>query len=245
VLALAAGAAVLLGATWPRRSAWDVAVVLFPVGFLALVSFSSAPNNRYVLPIVVMAHLLAALAVVWAVEAIPAGRLRPAARWAGTAAFVGAMATGLGSRCANYIGQFRDDGRLKARQWVAENLPPGTIILQDTLAGLLQPPWDDEGTGPGPGGTTVIGFNFAPEVGEFADARNKGAKYVAVCDLAYGRYVDPFVVPAAGFEQEFARRKAWYERLFREGELLKEWRPEPHTHSNTNPTVRIYRLPGQ
>lgn len=232
-LILAAAGTAFVIATWRRRDRWQRMAVLLPTGYLALVSFSSAPNHRHVLPVVVLVHFLAALAVAWWVARMPAKpdhpwRLLPAV------AFVALTMLAQWPDCAAVLAQFRDDGRDRVRAWAATALPPGSRVLQDAAAQLHLGRRDGR----------IVTRGFAPEFGDFDSLASAGITHVVACDLAFGRYFDPHVIPTPAFGDEYARRRAWYERLFREGQFVWSSDPKPHAHGVTNPAIRAYRVRG-
>ncbi len=68
IVILGAAAIPILLMTWRRRSGWDVLAILIGPGFLLVLSFSSLAAGRYLLPTVVMWHVMAGLAALWLIE---------------------------------------------------------------------------------------------------------------------------------------------------------------------------------
>jgi len=242
VLALAGLSVVLLAALVRRSGLWDWYVLLFAGGYLLLMSWCVIPQGRYVLPVVVLVHLLAALAGVRLMQLL--GRWwRPAAAF-GPVLVLALVAAGLIPRCVDFLEQFRDDSRARLRTWVRQNVRSGQTIVQDAYCEL--PAWFGPSsgenwryirvrTGPQP-------LKQAPGAGSLESLYESGVRYVAVTDLAYGRYFEPDVKPVESERRNFERARQWYKDLFEKHELVWESRPKHPTLAFTNPTIRVYRL---
>jgi hypothetical protein len=230
--------AALLWATSWRRHGWELSVLGFMLVLLVLLSFGVLLSDRYALPVVVLAHFVGALGVAMLIN-------RPM-RWPWRAVLVGAV--GLGAlawqlpRCMSFLGQFADDSRARLRAWAVEALPWGTAVLQDDYCGLRYP--DARGGEPVAPleHLDIRTAGFAADAGSLEALREQGVAYVVICDLAYGRYLHPQVIPSPGSEDEYHRRRSWYERLIREHEPVWESVPHPPMGAQTNPTIRVYRI---
>ncbi|HEX8910778.1 MAG TPA: hypothetical protein VF796_00365, partial [Humisphaera sp.] len=216
-----------------RRDRWLAVVGLAPPAYLAVVSFSSAPNHRHALPAVVLAHLSAAAVVGLAARRAMAGR--PAMAAAAGLMLAAAAAAVEWPAAAALNAAFADDARARAAAWARTNLSPADVVLQDRTVELQGPP----AVGP----AKVLSVDFAPEAGDLDTLAAKGVTHVAVCELSYGRYFIPQVAPTPEFRAEYDRRRAWYARLFRQGRLVFHARSPVPTHAPACPEVRIYRLP--
>ena len=73
------------------------------------------------------------------------------------------------------------------------------------------------------------------------DLRKKGVAFVAVSESDYGGFLLDSVHPKKGEAAEFARRKAFYEDLLRNGDLL--FQRDRGTVLYLHPGLRLYRLP--
>jgi hypothetical protein len=229
--------------TWRRRDRWEQTLLIWPAGVLLLVSFSSAPNHRHVLPVIVLMYFIAALFLWRMIQAIPISS-------AGRMATIGLIATAAvaldAPRCFNFTRQFGDGSRARLRQWVTAHVTPGAAVVEDSPAGLSgkdPPPEDTVQLSTLNGGIRLHSVNFAPQIGSLAQLTEQGISHVVVCDIAYGRYFDPEVIPVPGFQAEYLRRRRWYDRLFHEARLVWRSAPSPPTYSSINPEIRVYRLP--
>jgi hypothetical protein len=63
---------------------------------------------------------------------------------------------------------------------------------------------------------------------------------VIVSETDYGKYFRRNLRPKKGEEGKFSQSRQFYERLFREGELLEEW--DRGTVIYLHPGIRVYRL---
>jgi hypothetical protein len=203
VLAPAGLAAVAGLAALRRGDRWAAAVGLAPVAYLALVSFSSAPNHRHALPVVVLSYLSAAVLAGAALGRLPKPRLSAPALAVPLAVAVGLLQA---PRVRDHVEQFADDSRGRAARWMDDRLPDGAVVLQDAAAELHLSDAPPAGDGHDSDGR-VVTREFAPELGAFEDLTARGVTHVAVCDVAYARYFDPHIVPVGEFRPEYERRR--------------------------------------
>lgn len=251
------GHAVVLGAAYVLivlgtlivrwRGWWGFWFILFAAGYLAALSMSVIPFNRYFLPVSMMTYLAAGLALVWLVNhgarRFSSPRREPIVRLGLTAVVVLAIVAFQGARCANYLDQFANDSRAEVRRWIAANVPANAVIVAETYAGLTYP------SDPRPGQVSpeithrIISNFFAPELGSIERLRRAHrAEYVVICDLAYRRFLHPQVRPTPAHPKRLEVYREWYERLQREHELIWQSTPKYNMHAFTNPEIRVYRL---
>jgi hypothetical protein len=232
------GIGLLLSLTWWRgRLGWDRTVWLFTAIFLLVLSYGVIPMERYALPVVVLATLLAGIAAARLGQFIG----RPWSIW-GVPIVVAVVTFALQlPRCLDYVRQFGDDSRQRLREYVLTNLPRGSYIWADSYAGLDWPPYDlgDDGLQ----SHARISSRFtAGEAGSLERLRRMGVTHVAVSELMYDRYFDPHVFPIEGYRYMYDRHRGFYEQLFRDGKLV--WSREARYPMRTynNPRVRLYRI---
>lgn len=223
-----------------RQGLWDLYVWLFAAGYLAMTSWCVIPFHRYVLPVLVLAYFATALEAARAGAAI-ASRWRIG--WLLPAAVGGVVVAAQLPRCLAFLEQFRDDSRLRLREWMARNLPRGASVLAERDAQLRA-----AGIGRRDAqALSAIALNdrqkFAPDAGSLAAVARR-YRYVVVLDFTYARYFDPCVIPVADRKatDEYESRKRWYDELFTKHELVWSSSPRPPTWSYTNPELRLYRL---
>jgi hypothetical protein len=239
VLMLAGAYLISLALFWKRASRWDRFFVLFTVLFAVLLSFSIIPTYRYNLPIIVMLHLMAALGVVRL-----AGFFPTPVGWMIVVLALALMIPLQLRRCLNYLDQFANDSRVRLRRFVAHNLPPDTVMLADQYA---LPNYDDDPHLAEDERKLPIRLYSDFWAADYAELRSLpvlGVDYVAVSELAYGRFFDPEVLPAPN-DSHYTARRRFYEQLFATGELVWSSDPDPPNFSFVNPSLRLYRLPAR
>ena len=241
ILVFAVLAVPILIYTWQRRTAWDVIALAIGPAFLILLSFSVIPFQRYLLPVVLMCHITAALAAIWLIGEFP-DQSGQRALIAGifTAAI---LSIGI-PRCASATRQFGNDSRDRFRAWAIANLPPNTRIAADFYVGLLTqenfhrlPVTRTIGNH-----VTVTVVRSGPDLHSIRWLRAQGYSYVAVADIAYERFFAPEVVGPPDSPDWLAARLLWFDDLFHHYPLV--WRSDPDLvlHAFTNPAIRVYRI---
>jgi hypothetical protein len=243
VLVLAGGCALFLLARPRQATTWPAFLVLLTAGYLALISWSVLPYNRYALPVVVLAHLLAVLAALGVAEWLPSPGRRTAAVWVAAALVVALQLP----RCLDFARQFGDDSRDRLRLWAMRNLPADAVVVQDGFIELDRPLDPRLGINERPQlliyGSTTYESGPAPSAGPLQDLAKMGVEYVAVTDFWFDRYLGPNIKPAADATAVFEYRRQWYRELFREHELVWSSAPAHPTYSQfNNPELRLYRL---
>ena len=211
-----------------RITLWEITVIGLPVAYLVALSFTVLPFYRYLLPVIVLVHFMAALALLRIVQLV-----RPRWRfgWLAAPATVGLIVAMQLPRCLDFLDQFENDSRTRLRQWIATNIAPGAGIVADDYTALRAARTPQN----------VWSNRFAPDADRYGILRTMGASYVAVADLAYSRYFDPHIMPAKGFEQTYRRHKDWYQELDGKYDLIWESAPAHPTYAFTNPTIKLYR----
>jgi len=126
--------ALLLAIVTLRRGwGWDLLLLLFTLAWLAVLSYSAIPFHRYGLPVVVLAHAVAALgAARWIEQLKPRRKIWIAASLCTIALFSGLQ----GYRCRDVLHQFADDSRTRPAR-LGENEHPAEDEIH---SGLLRRP---------------------------------------------------------------------------------------------------------
>jgi hypothetical protein len=119
------------------------------------------------------------------------------------------------------VRQSRPSTRVQARQWIIEHLPEASKIAQDSNGiPLSDTSFENQ-----------VFFTLAQDR-ELSDYPREGFQYLVANAYMYNRY---YAEP-----QRYTREISFYETLFRDGELLKRFRP---TLTQGGPEIRIYRYP--
>lgn len=212
-----------------KRQPWLSLLPIAAAYYLVLMSFASMPNHRYILPVTVLIHAMAATSIVLAMYALRRRRL--AFHAIGAVAVIGLLAIMIPPAKA-IDREFANDSRDRVAQWLADNLPAGEVLWVDHGVQLPRPP-----SGRPIETKSLLEATVNPDV-------NTRVKYVLVCDLQYDRFFSRYIIPADAPKavEDFERRKTWYERLFASGKVLWKSEPEYPTYAITNPTIRVYQV---
>jgi hypothetical protein len=232
---------VFLAARWRERRRLTVVewlLIAFPFAFTLALSFSPKSNDRYFLPATGLFTLFAALGVSDAARLLMDWVPQ---RWSAGVLTVALVAAQLPS-WLRYDVAFQYDDNRELFAWVQTQLPPEAVIAKD---GRVQLPEtgnarDEQRLGTLP--QKILGGKFAADLGTIEELRQHGVTHVAVSESDYGRFRLDGVRPKKGEEQDFTRRKAFYDELLRDGgEPL--FRRERSTVLYLHPGVRLYELP--
>lgn len=240
---LAAGWFVHVLASWRERSADERIVALFPALYLALLWVSPIKAIRYLLPVVVTCHLLAALGLAAVLDRITQGTRSGWRRVAIVAVALAAVLWPQVQRIRTHVEEFRGDSRLVLYSYVRDELPANAAILQDRYAGLpdARMGYPSEAYPALP--QTLHTEHFASDYGSVAEIRAAGFGYVAVSGRAYERFLGE--TPRFGSDEvreEYERRRDGYLALFEDGELIFEDGTALVLGAPVNPVTRLYRV---
>ncbi len=218
-----------------RLTAGEWMAAFFPVGFGLLLSFFPKTHHRYFLPAFGVLLVMAAVGAVTISRFLWKGRPlfgRAGKAWPAVVALVAMLAVQAPVFLAYYNG-FRLDGRTAMARYLRANVPPGTTVVQDKRVDLdaLRLPYDFRGK------------LFAADVGTVDDLRAQRIAYVAVAEGDYGRFFEKKLRPTDEGAADYARRRAFYEQLFSQGEKLFECPPGQLQY--LQPHLMLYRLPGK
>ena len=205
--------------------------VAFPFYYALTLSFSPKENDRYFLPATAMFTVLAALAV-------PDVARLFHRKWAIPLAAV-ALVIGQVPSWLRYERAFQTDDSRDLQAWCREHLPADALIAKDSRIWLPDPEKRD-GVAADAIPQKVIAKKFAADLGTLAEMRAQGITYVAVSESDYGRFFRKSLQPKKGEEADFARRKIFYETLFRESDPVFE-RPRG-TVIYLHPGIRVYPI---
>ena len=227
---------------------WDMFLLCFALAYLLVISFCVIPQPRHILPVVVLVHLMAALAAVRLGQAVNG-------RWYTNFIVPGVFAIVvcfmLLPRARALTNAFQNDSRGQLRSWVAQNLPRSAAIAQDENAGLQGPgyPSNIQLT------QSVKNAKHAPMLGSINSLRRQGVTHIALADTSYARFFEPFVFPLIELDKsgrktsqseraqrEYDAHRAFYEEVRRDHELVWKSEPPPPGSAFVSPYIELYKL---
>lgn len=231
-----------------RREGWILLVVWLTIGCATALSFGKIPFYRYALPVVILMHFLAAVAVLilatWVAE--KAGPTRRT--WIVNGISIAAVAMFVAIQlptCLAHNRGYADDSRQHLREWLSKNAGVATPIVADYYTLLRYQPDPRSRVGQTWPRFRVAGpREFAMRRGDVMEnLRNAGIKYVIVTDANYDRYTLPFTRAEPGSERSFERTRNFYSTVFRQCKLAWTAGTSPRTFSFSNPEIRVYEVP--
>lgn len=226
--------ALFLAARWGGWTAITLTrwhAVAFPFFYALMLSFSPKENDRYFLPATAMFTVLAALAV-------PDVARLFHRKWAAPLAAIVLVLSQLPS-WLRYERALQTDDSRDLQAWCRDQLPADAVIAKDSRIWLPDPKKPD-GVAADAIPQKVIASKFAADLGTNEQLLAQGITHVAVSESDYGRFFLKSLRPKKGEEAEFARRKTFYERLFREGKMVFE--RERGTVLYLHPGIRVYQI---
>ncbi len=226
-------AAALL-ATARRRSPPEWATLLFPLGYLALISCSPKIAPRYLLPVDALLPLLGTFGA-----AEISARFHRAAGTIVFTALVGAMLAAEWTPLQKAFDGFRHDDPAAVAEWIKANLPPDAVIAEDHRVNLSPTKADGISTAARVP-QKVLDANFAPDLGTVDELLAKGVTHIAICRQQYGRYFNEGTQAQTGGKTGYDKRREFYDRVIHQGELLQEW--PRGTNPYLQPGIRLYRI---
>ena len=241
--------AVFLAARWRERRSVSFAewlLIAFPFAYALALSFSPKSNDRYFLPATAVLTLLAALGAVDAARLL--ARWMPL-RWAlagCTAALVVSQVVSPPSpldwrTLSQYFAAFQRDDNAELIAWIKAELPPDAVIAKDSRIRLPDPESEKDRRRFAPMSQKILAKRYAADLGTVGEMRALGVTHLAVSKTDYGRFLLPGLTPQKSERGDFERRKAFYEKLLREGEPI--FVRDRGTVLYLHPGIRIYRLP--
>jgi 4-amino-4-deoxy-L-arabinose transferase-like glycosyltransferase len=205
----------------PGRARWAVLLVV-PIVHFSLISKQQLVYGRYLLPMVPMLCLLAAMAVVSGVSLLRRYEIPRGPRAALIAALTAAALAHPAYASIKFdrlIG--RVDTTWMAYEWIQQNIPPGSSIVVETRELLLPPTYHSENIGQLRSRT-------------FEEYQASGVQYLVASGQSYGPYLaDP---------QQHPTGYAQYMRIFEQSREMVRFQPSPDGTKVPGPELRIYKV---
>lgn len=195
-------------------------MVLLPVVYIVMLSFLPKTNHRYFLPAAAMLACLSAAGL------MPILQLKMGRRIAALL-ILASFAWQIPRLYHADIG-FTQSHQTEAFQFLLTHLPPGSKTMEDRR--VYFPPHNEP---------TILRRNVAP--GDTLESlRGQGFTHIIVTSRMYGGFFKKSAKPSQEGASDFAKMKSFYETLFEQGILLKEW-PMGGNQYLANP-LRIYSI---
>ena len=221
----------------PRTPAW--LMLIYVLAFTAVLSFSPKVSERYYLPVVGVMAVFVGTGV-----AVAAGFLRE--RLTGRKVLqqmVPALCSAVAvlpqvPRTIECHQSFRNETRTRLAEFIRENLPADAVIASETriYLGEFELP------------TSMVPAElvspFLPDAFSVDQLRERGVTHVAVYGGNSNKYTKKNLRPKKGQEEEFRRRKSFYEELAAETEAV--WQCKGGRIGTLEPSLILYRIaPGR
>ena len=245
---------VFLTVTWRRRATLSFAeklVSAFPFLFAIVLSFSPKSNDRYFLPATAIFSLLSVIGAADLAETLARRVSRRLVFAVAAIALVAAQFPSWSRSRGGWLAYdraFQRDDTAELIDRLKNEVPPDAVIAKDNRVALPDPQRKKHAARLGIIPQTVVTprwrgkrSNFAADLGPLEKMRASGITHVAVSEMDYGKFFRGNLRPQNEGDSDFARRRAFYDELFREGELLFEW--EKGLVLYLHPGIRVYRLP--
>lgn len=216
-----------------ERRAVEMLSVLFALGFLGLLLGTPRIKERYLLPVVEIAGLLAAVGIARAGAAL-------GARWgppAMAAAALGAAAVQAPDLAACWRA-FHSDPRADLVAFLRANVPPSAIVAPDWRTALTR------GRAASPGGRydfpqpALESSRYLADLGTLEDFQRWGVRYFVVTGEDYGNILNAPSLPRTAALK--ARCEAFYGGLFARGTL--RWQVPRGRIPYLQPDLSVYEL---
>lgn len=244
---------VFLWSRWRHRhsmSLVEIIVSVFPFAFALALSFSPKSNDRYFLPATAFFSLLAVigagdlaswLSVRWPRRAVLAAT--------SLALVLGQFPSWTASRPGwlVYDDAFQRDDIRDLIDWLRLTVPPDAVIAKDNRVPLADPARKKHAHRLGEVPQKIVTprsigvkSDFAADIGTIEEMLARGITHVAVSESDYGKFFLPGLRPQESERADFERRREFYDRLFRECDVVFE--RERGTVLYLHPGIRVYRL---
>lgn len=214
----------------------------FPLLLTLLLSFSAKDSGRYFLPAILGITSTGVVGAVLVADWI--WRWKNAVRVPLVGALVLVIAGFAGERAITYLRGFKLDARADLLNFLEKNTPPNAVLLQGDRIFLPAPDhrYADAWRIKAPREIRTT-KSVADEAETPAQLRAKGITHVALNHSEYNRYLSEDTRPKEGSEAEFARRRAFYQALFKDARLL--WESQEAKIGPNNPSLKLYELPAR
>jgi len=239
---------VFLAARWRERAALGIhewLVIGFPFAYALALSCSPKSHDRYFLPAAATFTFLAAMGTVDAARLLSrripeAGALAACSVALILSQVMSAPAPADWRTFGGYFAAFQRDDNAEFVAWIRAELPADAVIAKDSRIKLPDPKNEKDAERYSPMPQTILAKKFAADIGTVAELRARGVSHVAVSESDYGKFFLNSLRPHPSEADDFARRKAFYEELFRSGAPI--FQRSRDTVLYLHPGIQLYQL---
>lgn len=238
---LVIGHLLYMAGTFRRRTVAEWIVTAFPFGYGLLLCCFPITNERYLMPVVVTLSYLAGLGVIDSAKIVIPSRV-PGGAWLRGAVILAGLAGVAVSVWPRYeacLNEFASDPRRELAALVVANVPHDAVIAQDAAVHLQRAGGLRDGD-VSPAARRVKESRWVADLGPLDELRRQGVTHVAVIGSFYGRFFDNARVPSARGQDDYLRRRRFYQELFETGEQI--WRRPAGMIEVLTPELRLYAL---
>jgi hypothetical protein len=203
-----------------RLRPFEWVLILLPVVYIVILSFLTKTNHRYFLP---AAALLACLSAAGLGPVLQFGK----GKWIAVLLIAGSVAWQAPRLYWANLG-FTQDHQAQALEFLRTQLPTGSVVMVDERVDL-----------PAHNDISTRRRGVKPE-DTIESLRAEGFTHVIVTARRYGGFFKKSSKPKKESAEDFEKVKAFYETLFEQGVLLKEW--ELGGNQYLASPLRIYAL---
>lgn len=228
---------------WRTRSRRDLVewiLTFFPIILGLVLTFTPKTAGRYFLPVSAVTCYLGGVGIVetWR-HLIPPLRWHPLLAWRPLATACLILVAGVLSRqLMKEYRAFLRDSRDELAQWINANVPQSAIIAEDKRVNLPHPGHPFAEAMRTFIKQKVVTKPFVADLGTIEELRARGIDYVAINESGIFKKNR---LPAPEFREDYVRRKTFYDRLAKDGELL--WEKSVRQVLPLHPSFKLYRLP--
>ena len=214
--------AVVRIAAGPSRVKWTLAL-LFPLAYFRFISNQNIAFGRYLLPLLPFLSLVAAAAIVGAIERLRDVRVPVLARRAAIAALAAiAIVPPASTAIAFNANAARVWTTEQAYHWILRTIPAGSKVTMESRQIQLPASYK---------ATYLAQLRLRPFERYVAD----GVEYLVASSQCYGPYLDP----QTGGPQKFPSEYADYMRIFQQTEEVARFSPSAE---HPGPELRILKI---
>lgn len=219
----------------------EMLLILFPIVFTLVLSFSPKSNDRYYLPCSAVFTLLAACGAMDFARAVSYRHMRRRWVWGAVAALILGQLPSLWK----YERAFQIDDTQDLITFLNTEVSPQAVLAKENRVQLPDPNRKKHASRMGVIPQKLIAERFVADLGTLDELRQKGITHVIVSEMDYGRFFLKNLRPQEKEKADYDRRKAFYTELLRAERPIKlifDREKEAHPVVYLHPGIRVYEI---